>query len=258
MTLSPIYTTNENNDQDLVKALGSLSTPMELACGDVNFLGYWLDNERVWIWGERKKLSDLVNCVMDSGRLLRQIQDAHQAGFKHKFLIVEAMYRRGPTNGLLEYRSGKEWKTYHLNPRDPKSATVPYSRVSTYLDELRYYLNVHIYRTNGVRETADVIRDIYALFQQPPDQHNSLKQFATSPEPISAFLSKPSLLRRMAKELPHIGWDRSKDIEEELGTARELCRVLAGLGEGETREKLLGIEGIGKKTVEDIEKALDE
>jgi endonuclease III len=91
------------------------------------------------------------------------------------------------------------------------------------------------------------------MFQREPEEHSSLKQFAITPEPISSFLSKPSLIRRMAKELPHIGWDRSKDIEKEFGTARELCRVLA---EGE-RERLLDVDGVGKKIATDILESID-
>jgi len=254
MTLSPIYVTNEPNDKDLAKQLGKLCEPYELKCGDVNFLANWTDDEQVWVWGERKKLGDLVTCATDSGRLLRQVQEAHQAGFKFLFLIIEAIYRRDPTSGLLQTRNGKDWQDYHINPKDKKSKTIPYSRISGYLNQLRYYLGVHIYHTASVRETALTIMDIYGMFQTPPEDHNSLKQFATTPEPVASFLQKPSLIRRMVKELPGIGWDRSKDIEAELGSAKRLCEVLSG---GD-REALLGIEGIGKKTVDNIQVALEE
>lgn len=254
MTLSPIYITNEPNDKDLTHHINGLSQVVELACGDVNFLGHWINDEQVWVWIERKKLSDLVTCVMDSGRLLRQIQDAHQAGFKHKALIIEAIYRRSPGTGLVEYRRGKEWVEYHLNPKDKKSPTIQYSRIEGYLNQLRYYLGVQVYHTVSARDTALTILDIYGMFQRPPEDHDSLKQFAITPEPVASFLGKPSLLRRIAKELPHIGWDRSKDLEGEFKTAREMLKVLV---EGD-RERLLGIEGIGKKTVNDIEVALDD
>jgi len=258
VSLSPLYITNEPNDKDLVKALPD-SIAYELKCGDINHQGYWVAGEQIWIWGERKKLSDLVTCALDSGRLLRQVQEAHQAGFKFLYLIVEATYRESPVTGLLEVRKpirGAKgqgtWTAYHINPRDSKSATVPYSRIRGYLNQLRYYLGVHVYHTASVKETAATVMGIYGMFQVPPESHNTLKQFATTPEPVASFLHKPSLIRRMAKELPGIGWDKSHDIELELKTAKELCRVLA---EGD-REKLLGIPGIGKKTVDNIQTAI--
>lgn len=247
--LSPLYTTNESNDADLAKQLGNLADVRELACGDINHLGYWLDGSQVWVWGERKKLGDIINCL-DSGRLLRQIQDARQAGFTHLYLILETPFMRAnPTTGILETRTGSDWRTYGFNG----SKGIQYSRLMGYLNQLRFYLNVHVYQTHSVKETAQIVLGIYSLFQTTPEEHSSLNQFAVSPEPIASFLQKPSLLRRMAKELPGIGWDRSKDMEEEFGSARRLCEVLAN---GD-REALLGIEGIGKRTVEKIEEALE-
>ena len=251
----PLYITAEPNDRDLAKQL-PLAIPYELKCGDINHQGYWVNGELVWIWGERKHLGDLVTCALDSGRLLRQVQEAHQAGFKFLYLIIEAVYRESPTTGLLETRRGKLWKEYHINPTNSKSATVPYNRIRGYLNQLRYYLGVHVYHTASVRETALTIMSIYGMFQIPPEEHNTLKQFTSSPEPVGSFLHKPSLLRRLAKELPGIGWDRSKDLEDELKTARELCRVIADDTDAD-RVRLLGIDGIGKKTVDSIQQALD-
>lgn len=251
MAGNSIYVTDERNDADLLKALGSIAQSYPLVAGDVNFKGKWIDNEEIWIWCERKKLGDLVACALDTGRLLRQIQEAHQAGFKFFFLIVEAMFRKDPATGLLQQLRGKNWANYTLGSN---TKTIPYSRISGYLNQLRYYLNIQVYITRSVRETADTVMEVYSMFQTPPEDHNSLKQFATTPEPVASFLQKPSLIRRMAKELPGIGWDRSKDIEEELGSARELCRVLA---DGD-REALLNIAGIGKGIVDKIQVELEE
>jgi len=250
MSLNSFYVTNEPNDKDLAKQL-TLATPIEMQCGDVAFTGKWTDNEEMWVWCERKKLGDLVACALDTGRLLRQIQEAHQAGFKFFFLIVEAMFRKDPATGLLQQLRGKNWANYTLGSN---TKTIPYSRISGYLNQLRYYLNIQVYITRSVRETADTVMEVYSMFQTSPEDHSSLKQFATTPEPVASFLQKPSLIRRMAKELPGIGWDRSKDIEEELGSARELCRVLA---DGDW-VRLLGIEGIGRGIVTKIDGELDE
>jgi len=247
--LSPLYLTDEPNDADLIPHLGNLAIPYPLVCGDINFQGYWQDGEIVWIWGERKKLSDMVNCALDTGRFLRQIQDARQAGFRFFFLILEGIFRRG-SNGLLEIRKGNDWQPYHVDPRNPQSPTVPYYRISNYLNQCRYYLGIHVYRTNSPRETAMEISDLYSMFQQPPEAHSSLKQFTSESgnDTVTAYLAKPSLIRRLAKELPHIGWDRSHGFERELGSAREMCRILA---DNDTK-RLLKIEGIGKKIAADI------
>jgi len=247
-----LYVTNEPNDKDLAKQL-TIADVRELICGDINHTGKWIDGEEIWVWGERKKLGDLVTCALDSGRLLRQIQDAHQAGFKFLYLIIEAIYRRDPKTGLLQFRRGKNWVDYHINPKDTKSKTVQYSRISGYLNQLRYYLGVHVYHTASVRETALTIMDIYSMFQTSPEEHSSLKQFATSPEPVASFLQKPSLARRLLKEFSGMGWDRSKAAELSLGTAREVCRVMAE----NDMARLMEVEGIGKGITSKIESELD-
>ena len=246
--LSPIYVTSAPNDKDLLHHLGSLAQVHQIEAGDINFLGLWENGEQVWVWGERKKLSDLVNCVLDSGRFLRQIQDAHAAGFKFFFSIIEAMYRANPQTGLLEYRRGKNWTTYHINPKNTTSPTVDFKRIEDYLNEISFYLGVRVFHTLSVRETAQKVINLYHLFQRAPEDHNSLKQFASTPGPVAAYLVKPSLIRRVAKELPHIGWDRSWEFEREFGSLREMCRVI---GDGDTR-RLMELEGIGKKIAEDI------
>jgi len=249
---NPIYLTSAPNDADLIPHLGHLCQPYDIQCGDFNFQGYWQDNQPVWIWGERKKLSDLVNCALDTGRFLRQIQDAHAANFTFFFTIIEALYRCGK-DGLIEIKKGNKWVVYHLNPRDSSSPTVHYDRIEGYLNQINYYCNVRVYHTTNAKETANTVLGIYNMFQLPPEDHNSLKQFATSPDPVAAFLTKPSLIRRVAKEFPGVGWKLSQEFEKGFGCTADLCAVIFN----QDIERLMELEGVGKKTAEGIIEACE-
>lgn len=246
--MNPIFITQSPNDQDLVPLLGDLCRPYPIPYGDFNFEGVWVGGERVWVWGERKKLGDLVQCVMSTGRLLAQVQRAREAGFRFFFLIVESIFRRAPDNGALQYRTGSGWRDYHLNPRSHESPTIPYKRVADYLNELDWYCGVRVRVSSGPADTARKIVDVWRLFQQRPEEHGSLKQFEEHQDPYGAYLSRPSLVRRIAKELPGVSWSRSLGFEAEFESAQELCRVL---GEGDGK-RLRMAKGVGKETVRTI------
>jgi len=250
---NPIYLTTAKNDKDLIPHLGDVCTPYPIECGDVNFQGLWTDNFPVWIWGERKHLSDLVNCALDTGRFLRQIQDAYAANFTFFFTIIEAMYRRGK-DGVLETRRGEEWKPYHLNPRDNNSPIVMYDRIENYLNQISFYCNVRVYHTTSPKKTANTILGIYNMFQKAPEDHNSLKQFTSAPDPVAAFLGKPSLIRRIAKEFPGVGWKLSQEFEKGFASVCDLSNAIAE----RNVERLIELDGVGRKTAEGIIEACEE
>ena len=83
----------------VARPIGSIPLPLfgDIATsypiiGDFNFKGVWTEGEQVWVWGDRKKLGDLVDCVVSTGRLLRQVQDAKAAGFRFFFVVIEAVF----------------------------------------------------------------------------------------------------------------------------------------------------------------------
>jgi len=243
-----IFLTTERNDKDLLPLFGDIAKPYDIPYGDFNFQGQWVGGEQVWVWGDRKKLGDLVDCVVSTGRLLRQIQDARAAGFRFFFVIIEAIFRCSPTDGALQYRAGNKWKDYHINPRNQSSPTIPYIQIANYLNELDWYAGVRVRITSSPRDTVRTVMDIYNLFQQPPESHSSLKQFETHHDPVAAYLSKPSLVRRIAKEFDKVGWDRSLGFEKEFPSAADLCRVIV---ERDVK-RLRQVEGVGKVIAESM------
>jgi len=243
-----IYLTTAPNDADLIPIFGDICQPLSIPYGDFNFEGKWWENESIWIWGERKKLGDLVNCIQSSGRLLRQVQDAKEAGFSQFFIIIEAIFRSNPQTGALQHRKGKDWSDYHINPYDSNSKIISYKRVVDFLNQLDYYCGIRYRITTSPRDTVRKVLDLYSLFQTAPEDHGSLKQFETTTENGAAFLSKPSLIRRVSKELDKVGWDRSKGFELEFESLADLCRVI---GSGDMK-RLQKVNGVGKGIAQSI------
>ena len=226
-----IFITSAANDADLRKALGSEAVEAPISFGDVLIRGV---NEHgpIAVVGERKKARDMMQCI-NNGRHIKQVRDAYEAKLGRYFLIIEAIMRMGK-EGDVEYRMGAGWE------RDP----MPWTRFQAYLHALTYQMGVYVLFSSSVRGTAETIRGLHRYFSEV--DHQSLKQFYA---PVPSLLSNPSLIRRVAKELPNIGWDRSMAVERHFPSVRAM--VNAPTGEWEQIE---GIgTGISKRIVEVLE-----
>lgn len=243
-----IYTSSLPNDQDMIRALGGMAMPVPLDIGDCCFSGVGADELPIVVAVERKKIGDLAQCVLD-GRYLAQAQKSVSLGADVLVLVVEGIVRPNPDDGLLEI------KVWGVDPRTlrrrefwrPVKPTTTYSRFDQYLTELDHLLGVMVKRTVDVRETAAVIKALWSSFQRPPDGHQSLKTIYR-PQPQRALLVKPSLVRRVASELPGIGWERSAAVAEQFRSVQEMVEA--------SLDDWIGIEGIGPVTAGKVMTAL--
>ena len=247
-----IYCSSLPNDQDMIRAIGSMAIPVNLFT-DACFSS--IDEKLVCV--ERKKIGDLCACIND-GRFLFQMQNCKSAGSDYLCLVLEGRYRRNPEDGLLEV------PVWGFNPRtqkrcevwEPVKPTMMFSRFDQYLTELQRDAGIIVKHTENVRGTADTILALYQNFQTLPDQHNSLHQMFKPPTP-TVQLVRPSLLRRVASELTGIGWEWSGVVAERFPNVREMVSAdldtWAGLekssGNGKKRR-------LGKKTADKIVRSL--
>ena len=241
----PIFCSNLANDQDMIKALGSIAIPCALFT-DCAFWGKNADGEDTTIGIERKKIGDLAACILD-GRLLYQAQIAKENGVSVFVVIAEGRTRPNPEDGLLEI------PVWGINPRTmrraeiwtPVKPTMTYSRFDQFLTELHRDAGIMVKRTEDVKETAAVIKALWDNYQRA--DHQSLKQIFKPPTP-TVQLVRPSLVRRIASELPDIGWEKSRAIDEHFRSVAEM--VSADVKAWQE------IPGIGKKIAEQVVSAV--
>ena len=213
-----IYCSDLRNDQDMIRALGSMAIPVNLFT-DACFAS--VDEKLVAC--ERKKIGDLCQCIND-GRFLFQMQNCKSAGADYLILLLEGRYRRNPDDGLLEV------PVWGFNPRTQKRAevwepvkpTMMFSRFDQYLTELQRDAGIIVKHTENVRGTADTILALYQNFQTPADQHRSLNQIFKPPAP-SVQLVRPSLARRIASELPGVGWEWSAVVADRFKSVKDMA-----------------------------------
>lgn len=237
-----VYTSNLPCDQDMIRAIGSMAIPVNLFT-DACFSS--IDEKIICI--ERKKIGDLAACIND-GRFLFQMQNCKEAGADYLCLVLEGRYRRNPDDGLLEIPVwGFNSRGNHAEIWKPVQPTMMHSRFTQYLLELQRDTGIIVVHTENVRGTADTILALYQNFQTPQNEHKSLNRIFKPPTP-SVQLVRPSLVRRIASELPGIGWQRSGVVAEHFQSVRAMIDA--------DWKEWSSLDGIGKKTAQKVLKSL--
>ena len=238
-----IYVTTAANDKDLLEALQSrdLAIPQGDLPADFAFQGQWDGGRPLWACGDRKHLGDLLQCIRD-GRHVRQLQRCREAGYEIQYLVVEGAIIKHNITGNVAIRKGKNVVDH--------PAHIPFSELTAYLEEVALYGGVQVRLTLGLTSTVSAILQAYKTLAVPPDHHKVLHKVYSIPHTGAADMlgRRPSLLRRIAKELPGVGWELSQRVEDHFSSVGEMLTAAPSLWED--------IEGIGSTKAQRITGAI--
>ena len=217
-----------------------------LEYADVALTGM-VNNLPVFIGIEVKTLGDVLSC-MRNGRFAGHQLPGLLKDYDYTYLIIQGVYRAGK-DGLLQIPKGKTvsiegergWKTYDYG------ATIAWKDLEGWITTMETKTPLNIRRTSNRAETVEIIKSLHTWWVHKDwDKHRSHLDFDRSATPVG--LRKPSLLRRIVKELPGVGWDRSQKVEKHFGSV--LAMVLA------KPEEWRKVEGIGKTLASKIVKGM--
>ena len=100
-------------------------------------------------------------------------------------------------------------------------------------------------------DTANHISYLHAWWNKEWGKHRGHLQIHKVPPPTAYLVpEKPSLIRRMACEIPNVGWEKAMKVEEYFVSVRRMFEA----SEEEWRE----IEGFGKVTAKNAWGSLHE
>jgi ERCC4-type nuclease len=234
----PLFVDPRVGSVDLVKYLKVPVEVTKLRFGDVAFSGYGPEGI-VSIGIERKNIRDLVSS-MDSGRL-----SGHQLigllDFYHVvYVVVEGIWR--VHNGFIEVLAGRNmWRPLGGNRQRQYS----YAEIANFLNTLAIITNVRIWFTDTDAQTGDWIRHTYFWWQKRWDEHRAHLNFQKAPDmPKHMRIIRPSLIQRMAKELPGVGWERAGELAKAFVCMEDLMAA--------TPEDFIKLPGIGAKLAKNI------
>lgn len=188
---------------------------------------------------EIKKINDLVNSLL-SGRLADHQLPGMLRLYDHCYLIVEGYYRCDTGSGLVQ-----GWRGGHWTDITSGRQRLTWKGLDGWLSSMELLGGIRVRRTVTEHETVQTVQALYTWWQR--EDHRSLKVFNTSAD--AAAIERPGLVRRMAAELPLIGWERSADVARKFGTVRRM--VNAPIAEW------LTVDGIGKGIAAKVQDALD-
>lgn len=210
-----------------------------LDSGDVCFDGNGVHGP-VRIGVERKRISDLVNSIT-TGRLAAvQLPDLTST-YDVSYLIVEGVWKNNG-EGIVEYIRGR-WRHVANGRRWSEKS------IWSFLTSVES-AGITVRTTPSIVATAHMISHLAHWWGRPWSSHKSLK--AKHVHDIRARstinLSRPSLMRRIACELPGIGIDRSFSVAAQFTTVEEMVNA--------TVDDWMAVDGVGKTVAHAVWDAL--
>jgi len=210
-----------------------------LKSGDIQIHGF---EDRV-VGIERKTVSDFISSFR-SGRL-QAVQFPNMAEeYAAIYLLLEGRFRSSRSGGVDVF-NGKRWVE-----EPPGTENLTYGAMVQVLNSFSVCSGVFVVRTECFEETADAIRALHYWWGRK--DHKSWTGFYRAVEKYASILP-PSLVKRIAKELPMVGWDRSCAIADEFKTVKEMVLAeekrwtkIAGIGKVLARKIVTAIEGKGE------------
>jgi len=217
-------------------------TLCRLDYGDAAIKGNGPNGSTMEVGIEIKKIRDCLNSICDGRFAGRQLPGLIK-NYGRVWLVLEGQFSCDYETGLLMYRKGKRMEPLSLGSR-----RFLYRDLDHWLTTMETRGGVRVRRTLSRLETARYIADLHSWWTGKEwEEHRSHLAFDEA-QVDSEILIKPNLTRRIAAELPNIGWTKSKAVAAHFGSVVEM--VLANQDEWEQ------IEGIGKGIAAKVTKAL--
>jgi ERCC4-type nuclease len=218
---SPINVDDRAGSKELVPALEYLHLPCKvkrLKFGDFCFLSPHGPDGYCTVGIERKTVSEVVGSIQAgaSDRMSGTQIPGMLENYDFSILIVEGLANPNPATSQLEIPNRKgRWIQTGLH----------YRALDASLTTLEMQTPVKVLRTMNPQDTALRIEVLWRWFDSKKwDQHKSHFKFPQVQQKY-VELTQASLFRRIAKEIPGIGWERSKLLERYFGNVLEMVNA---------------------------------
>jgi ERCC4-type nuclease len=219
--------------------------PLELGdlhYGDVQIQGNGPEGCPWNIGIEYKKLPDLVQSI-DTGRLVGHQLPGMLECFNESWLLMEGDWKIGRHGEVLVKRDHG-----YVSLRSGTSNAFLASSLQGFLLTCQIRLGIKVWHTTTQEMTVAFLSALNRWWTEKDyDKHRSHLAFDTSS--ALTLISRPNLVRRVAKELPGIGWERSGAVSRHFGSTVEMVTA--------TQSEWEGIDGIGRTMASRIVKALE-
>lgn len=233
-----------------LKPLGVPAVLSQMEFGDAAFIGNGPDNAPHQVGIEVKTIGDVMNC-MTSGRYAAHQLPGLRRDYDEVWLMIEGQWRAKEPDGLLQMQHPQKGYWFDLKAGGRRWM---WKEVHGWVNTMMVLGGTKVWTTTDRAGTARAIASLYHWWQKPFEQHSSLKTFVDYKARVGgqagqpAMLRAPTVERRVYKELPGLGWERSLAVEREFPNL--LTAFTADEGSWQR------IEGVGPKTASRIVRAI--
>ncbi len=217
----------------------AIMTRIEPPYGDMVWVGNGPEDLPLRVAVEYKQLPELLDSMV-SGRFGGHQVEGLVNHYDRRYLLVEmGRHRLDRNTGNLMIQSGRDWYPVKRNGRVVTSADLEHA-FTTYEEQAQFRVKL----TDGRHESARWVYDKYTWYTRKGwDDHKALQQFHVPPPPTMQFI-RPNIMRRIAKELFKLGWDKSAAAATHFRTVREMINA--------DEKRWMEIDGIGKVIAHEI------
>jgi ERCC4-type nuclease len=168
--------------------------------------------------------------------------------YDHIWLLIEGEYRARPTDGVLEYRRAGRGGGMFWDEAGGGKRRWLWRDFQGWLLSMSVLGGLRVQQCRDWNEGAQWIKTAYNWFQR--DEHKSVQVVYSGKQLYSdtALLVKPSLARRVAKELPSIGVSKSRDVAASFPTVQQMVDA--------SEKEWAQVPGIGRKLANTIWRSL--
>lgn len=211
----------------IIKRSGLPCSLGRISFGDICFIGTGSEGTPIPVGIEYKKVRDVLQC-MTNGRFAGHQLPGLVNSYQSIYLLVEGEIRPHPSSGVLEIKSHKGfWYEGTVGAR-----RFMYRDLVKWLLTMSIKGGLSVVQTNSLQETGVWLSALYNWWGGDGnggwDSHKSHLAFNVSADirfgagRDRALLVRPSIFRRIAAELPGIGYDKSSEIEKFFGSLEYL------------------------------------
>lgn len=223
----------------LLQRLGLAVETCFLEYGDIAFTNAWerLGCDPISIGIEMKNLDDVLACIQ-SGRYAGHQLPGMISSYNHCWLLICGQIRPHPATGILEVNKGTNGHNYWM-PAGFSRRPWLWRDLESWLMTITMKGAVRIQWVPNWEHGAQWIKMCHSWHQK--DDHRSHLVMAGTKDIFSdtALLVKPSLLRRLAAQLPGVLEIRSRFVADHFKTIEAMMKA--------TPEEWAGIEVVTKQ-----------
>jgi len=213
-----------------------------LVFADVAFLGKGPDDRPLTIGIELKGLAELLGDLTSKRFLGRQAPGMRRT-YDVCWLVVEGKHKQG-RGGTLEVPRTLGWQHLTIGQR-----AFSWETLQALLMTITQKAGIHVKCTDTRGQTLDFCKRLASWWAVGWDRHHAMDAFYQPP--TGELVPRDhTLLRRVLKELPGVGWKRSGEAEAYFASVRDMANA--------DPDRFRAIDGISEKRAVDIVEALTE